>query len=189
MQDISPSNVTWYHAGAMIDFDGPRCVFPSFCFLLLLFFFLLDLRGKKKDKGKRGKMTSRSLQIVFLSRKKKRRGGGGIKVEREKRRPDIRSVLSEFVLNNVFTFDRGGVSLETEKGKNGTTSKLLITRAQHDDSGNYTCVSSKVAANVMVHVLNGENKIIDYTTPLLRRAPSLRREEKEPIFFLPSNSR
>ncbi|XP_061927651.1 hemicentin-1-like isoform X1 [Apis cerana] len=75
VQDISPSNVTWYHAGAMIDFDGPR----------------------------------------------------------------------------------GGVSLETEKGKNGTTSKLLITRAQHDDSGNYTCVSSKVAANVMVHVLNGEH--------------------------------
>lgn len=150
------------------------------------YYFLLDLRGKKKDKGKRGKMTSRSLQIVFLSRKKKRRGGGGIKVEREKRRPDIRSVLSEFVLNNVFTFDRGGVSLETEKGKNGTTSKLLITRAQHDDSGNYTCVSSKVAANVMVHVLNGENKIIDYTTP---KEELLRWEEKEPIFFLPSNSR
>lgn len=68
--------------------------------------------------------------------------------------------LSEFVRNNVFTFGRGGVSLETEKGKNGTTSKLLITRAQLDDSGNYTCVSSKVApANVMVHVLNGEDKI------------------------------
>ncbi|XP_076302989.1 LOW QUALITY PROTEIN: immunoglobulin superfamily DCC subclass member 4-like [Lasioglossum baleicum] len=76
VQDIPPSNVTWYHAGAVIDFDGPR----------------------------------------------------------------------------------GGVSLETEKGKNGTTSKLLITRAQLDDSGNYTCVSSKVApANVMVHVLNGEH--------------------------------
>lgn len=55
------------------------------------------------------------------------------------------------------TFDRGGVSLETEKGKRGTTSKLLITRAQFDDSGNYTCASSKVTpASVMVHVLNGE---------------------------------
>lgn len=76
VQDIPPSNVTWYHAGAVIDFDGPR----------------------------------------------------------------------------------GGVSLETEKGKNGTTSKLLITRAQLEDSGNYTCVSSKVApASVMVHVLNGEH--------------------------------
>ncbi|XP_076676234.1 junctional adhesion molecule B isoform X1 [Andrena cerasifolii] len=75
-QDIPPSNVTWYHAGVMIDFDGPR----------------------------------------------------------------------------------GGVSLETEKGKNGTTSKLLITRALLNDSGNYTCVSSKVApASVMVHVLNGEH--------------------------------
>ncbi|XP_003701582.1 irregular chiasm C-roughest protein isoform X2 [Megachile rotundata] len=76
MQDIPPSNVTWYHAGALIDFDGPR----------------------------------------------------------------------------------GGVSLETEKGKNSTTSKLLITRAMFNDSGNYTCVSSKVApASVMVHVLNGEH--------------------------------
>lgn len=54
-------------------------------------------------------------------------------------------------------FDRGGVSLETEKGKRGTTSKLLITRAQLNDSGNYTCASSKVTpASVMVHVLNGE---------------------------------
>ena len=55
------------------------------------------------------------------------------------------------------TFDRGGVSLETEKGKRGTTSKLLITRAQVNDSGNYTCASSKVTpASVMVNVLNGE---------------------------------
>ncbi|KAL6444590.1 hypothetical protein ACFW04_002004 [Cataglyphis niger] len=73
LQDLPPSNVTWYHAGAVIDFDGPR----------------------------------------------------------------------------------GGVSLETEKGKRGTTSKLLITRAQFNDSGNYTCASSKVTpASVMVHVLN-----------------------------------
>ncbi|XP_066603822.1 irregular chiasm C-roughest protein-like [Prorops nasuta] len=76
VQDVPPSNVTWYHAGSLIDFDGPR----------------------------------------------------------------------------------GGVSLETEKAKDGTTSKLLITRAMLNDSGNYTCVSSKVApANVMVHVLNGEH--------------------------------
>ncbi|XP_076620507.1 netrin receptor DCC [Colletes latitarsis] len=76
IQDIPPNNVTWYHAGAVIDFDGPR----------------------------------------------------------------------------------GGVSLETEKGKNGTTSKLLITRALLNDSGNYTCVSSKIAsASVMIHVLNGEH--------------------------------
>lgn len=24
LQDLPPSNVTWYHAGAVIDFDGPR---------------------------------------------------------------------------------------------------------------------------------------------------------------------
>ncbi|TGZ51092.1 Kin of IRRE-like protein 3 [Temnothorax longispinosus] len=54
--------------------------------------------------------------------------------------------------------EAGGVSLETEKGKRGTTSKLLITRAQLNDSGNYTCASSKVTpASVMVHVLNGEH--------------------------------
>lgn len=52
------------------------------------------------------------------------------------------------------------MSLETEKGKRGTTSKLLITRAQLNDSGNYTCASSKVTpASVMVHVLNGEQNI------------------------------
>lgn len=60
----------------------------------------------------------------------------------------------------MYMFDRGGVSLETEKGKRGTTSKLLITRAQFNDSGNYTCASSKVTpASVMVHVLNGEQNI------------------------------
>ncbi|XP_070528498.1 roundabout homolog 1 isoform X1 [Cardiocondyla obscurior] len=82
LQDLPPSNVTWYHAGVVIDFDGPR----------------------------------------------------------------------------------GGVSLETEKGKSGTTSKLLITRAQLNDSGNYTCASSKVTpASVMVHVLNGEqNTAVQY---------------------------
>lgn len=25
-QGVPPSNVTWYHAGAVIDFDGPRSV-------------------------------------------------------------------------------------------------------------------------------------------------------------------
>ncbi|KAJ8679051.1 hypothetical protein QAD02_014838, partial [Eretmocerus hayati] len=72
-QGVPPSNVTWYHAGTVIDFDGPR----------------------------------------------------------------------------------GGVSLETEKSKTGTTSKLLITRALLTDSGNYSCVSSKAAqATVIVHVLD-----------------------------------
>lgn len=121
-----------------------------FLIIIIIIFFSTRFKRKKRDRYK------------SFSFREKRKGGGD-----KRRRSDIRSVLSEFVLNNVFTFDRGGVSLETEKGKNGTTSKLLITRAQHDDSGNYTCVSSKVAANVMVHVLNGENKIIEHTTLLL----------------------
>lgn len=76
MQDVPPSNVTWYHAGRVIDFDSPR----------------------------------------------------------------------------------GGVSLETEKGKSFTKSMLVITRALLNDSGNYTCFSSKAApASVVVHVLNGEH--------------------------------
>ncbi|KAI4498820.1 hypothetical protein M0802_005995 [Mischocyttarus mexicanus] len=76
MQDVPPSNVTWYHAGSIIDFDSPR----------------------------------------------------------------------------------GGVSLETEKGKSFTKSMLVITRALLNDSGNYTCFSNKAApASVVVHVLNGEH--------------------------------
>ncbi|XP_015603619.1 hemicentin-2 [Cephus cinctus] len=75
-QDVPPGNLTWYHAGSVIDFDGPR----------------------------------------------------------------------------------GGVSLETEKTKSGTTSKLLVTRALLKDSGNYTCFSNRaVPTSVTVHVLNGEH--------------------------------
>ncbi|XP_053981455.1 zwei Ig domain protein zig-8-like isoform X3 [Hylaeus volcanicus] len=53
---------------------------------------------------------------------------------------------------------RGGVSLETEKTENGTTSKLLVTQARLTDSGNYTCIPSNAnPASVTVHVLNGEH--------------------------------
>lgn len=56
-------------------------------------------------------------------------------------------------------------------------------------------MSSKVAANVMVHVLNGENKIIEHTTLLLptkssregREGGGGRGRNEEPTFFLPSN--
>ena len=43
----------------------------------------------------------------------------------------------------VLNFDspRGGISLETEKSRTGTTSKLLVTRAGTRDSGNYTCIA------------------------------------------------
>lgn len=67
----------------------------------------------------------------------------------------------------VVDFDsaRGGISLETEKTESGTTSRLLLTRAQLRDSGNYTCVpTAAVSASVQVHVLNGKliHTLYDY---------------------------
>lgn len=57
---------------------------------------------------------------------------------------------------------RGGISLETEKTDGGTTSRLLLTRAQFRDSGNYSCVpNGALAASVQVHVLNG-NLLMDF---------------------------
>ena len=62
----------------------------------------------------------------------------------------------------VLNFDspRGGISLETEKSRTGTTSKLLVTRAGTRDSGNYTCLPSRgEAVSADVHVITGEKKI------------------------------
>ncbi|KAK6631243.1 hypothetical protein RUM44_005769 [Polyplax serrata] len=59
----------------------------------------------------------------------------------------------------VITFDspRGGISLVTEKGLT-TTSRLLIQKAIHPDTGIYTCDPSNAnRASVRVHVLNGEH--------------------------------
>lgn len=51
---------------------------------------------------------------------------------------------------------RGGIEVVTEKQTK--TSKLLISRAQTPDSGNYTCSPSNAhPASVIVHVLNGEH--------------------------------
>ncbi|KAG8222164.1 hypothetical protein J437_LFUL000745 [Ladona fulva] len=48
---------------------------------------------------------------------------------------------------------RGGISVVTEKQTR--TSRLLISRAAANDSGNYTCApSSSDSASVLVHVLN-----------------------------------
>lgn len=56
-----------------------------------------------------------------------------------------------------FDSPRGGISLETDKTESGTTSRLLLTRAQFTDSGNYTCVpTGAISASIQVHVLNGE---------------------------------
>lgn len=40
-------------------------------------------------------------------------------------------------------FLRGGINLENEKTSDGTTSRLLLTRATSKDSGNYTCAPTK----------------------------------------------
>lgn len=51
------------------------------------------------------------------------------------------------------------MSLVTEKTESGTTSKLLVTRAELNDSGNYSCVPKNAAsASVIVHVLNGKTR-------------------------------
>lgn len=55
-----------------------------------------------------------------------------------------------------FDSERGGISLEQEKTETGTTSRLLITKANFRDSGNYSCVPiGALSASVIVHVLNG----------------------------------
>lgn len=60
--------------------------------------------------------------------------------------------------SNIVNFNtyRGGISLETEKTNGGTTSRLMLTRAQFQDSGNYTCApQGELSASTTVHVLNG----------------------------------
>lgn len=47
------------------------------------------------------------------------------------------------IINADFT--RGGINLENEKTSEGTTSRLLLTRASLKDSGNYTCVPASQA--------------------------------------------
>ena len=67
--------------------------------------------------------------------------------------------------SQVLNFDspRGGISLETEKRRTGTTSRLLVTRAGTADSGNYTCLPSRgEAVSADVHIITGEF----YSTPL-----------------------
>lgn len=60
-----------------------------------------------------------------------------------------------------FNSNRGGINLETEKTHDGTTSRLLLTRAQFRDGGNYTCMPhGAIPASGFVHVLNGENSFL-----------------------------
>ena len=66
----------------------------------------------------------------------------------------------EISLFQVLNFDspRGGISLETEKTRTGTTSKLLVTRATEVDSGSYTCDPSRGQPKTAdVHIITGKN--------------------------------
>ena len=64
-----------------------------------------------------------------------------------------------FLLFQVLNFDspRGGISLETEKTRTGTSSKLLVTRATEEDSGSYTCDPSRGQPKTAdVHIITGK---------------------------------
>jgi len=69
--------------------------------------------------------------------------------------PDINWIHGSKVLN--FDSPRGGISLVTQKTRTGTSSKLLVTRAQTSDSGAYTCNPSRGRPVVAdVHIITDE---------------------------------
>jgi len=69
--------------------------------------------------------------------------------------PDITWYHGSKVLN--FDSPRGGISLETEKTRTGTSSKLLVTRATEEDSGSYTCDPSRGQPKTAdVHIITDE---------------------------------
>lgn len=70
--------------------------------------------------------------------------------------PDPPSFIYWYRGGNVINYSqRGGISVVTEKQTR--TSRLLISRALPEDSGNYTCSpSTSDAASILVHVLQGE---------------------------------
>lgn len=73
--------------------------------------------------------------------------------------PDPPSFIYWYRDRDVINYSgRGGISVVTEKQTR--TSRLLISKAQPPDTGNYTCApSASDSASVMVHVLNGNMKI------------------------------
>ncbi|XP_021939716.1 uncharacterized protein LOC110839609 isoform X1 [Zootermopsis nevadensis] len=73
---------------------------------------------------------------------------------------------------------RGGVTVSTEPGPK-THSRLIINRATHGDSGNYTCRASNTEADtIYVYVSKGDN-----TAAIQRQASS---ESTRWAYFLPS---
>lgn len=71
--------------------------------------------------------------------------------------PDPPSFIYWYRDRDVINYSgRGGISVVTEKQTR--TSRLLISKAQPPDTGNYTCApSASDSASVTVHVLNGEH--------------------------------
>lgn len=69
--------------------------------------------------------------------------------------PDPPSFIYWYRDRDVINYSgRGGISVVTEKQTR--TSRLLISKAQPPDTGNYTCApSASDSASVTVHVLNG----------------------------------
>ena len=50
-------------------------------------------------------------------------------------------------------------SVKTDLLKDGAVSRLYIARASKRDSGNYTCGMRNAQASVIVHILNGKDRI------------------------------
>lgn len=81
--------------------------------------------------------------------------------------PDPPSFIYWYRDRDVINYSgRGGISVVTEKQTR--TSRLLISKAQPPDTGNYTCApSASDSASVTVHVLNGDYVLILYTQSVL----------------------
>lgn len=77
--------------------------------------------------------------------------------------PDPPSFIYWYRDRDVINYSgRGGISVVTEKQTR--TSRLLISKAQPPDTGNYTCApSASDSASVTVHVLNGECQFCDFS--------------------------
>lgn len=45
--------------------------------------------------------------------------------------------------STIVDYTRGGINLENEKTSEGITSRLLLTRANFRDTGNYSCIASQ----------------------------------------------
>lgn len=58
--------------------------------------------------------------------------------------PSSLLVCKRYHNSTIVDYTRGGINLENEKSNEGMTSRLLLTRANFKDTGNYTCVASHI---------------------------------------------